>query len=163
MANQMDNRLSQGHPLHGDGHYGGAFQPGVIVPIPSRPGAFRTDIHGDTQTYVNHPVSWLIAPGGRAPRAHHRGGGSQAIDTPQESIRQQAHAGELGQFASPTGPLANFDAIALPTGPPLPVEYFSVGHFQPGHPLGVTTSLGARHSAPARPVSPLGTDSRPGW
>jgi hypothetical protein len=115
-AHHTDRLLGQAAVIS-DHDYGPNFQPGVMVPIKTRPTLLQTDIHGGT-VYRGNPISWLVGLTQCIPFLHFNGSGSQAsqdagaaalaagISSPElYPGSQEALGSGTGQPGSVTSPL----------------------------------------------------------
>lgn len=136
---------------------------GAAVPVPTRAGLHRTDIHGGT-VYITDPISWHIGVDSRVPYHNYNGNGSQSVANVPMAMASRTRAAEYGAFAVRGNAGANYDAVSPAGDPSLPVEQFGVGHFVVGHPLDTPQTLGRRHLASVAPVrNGIEGRGRPGW
>ena len=114
---------------------------GHAVAIPTRPGLFRSDVHGGS-VYLAQPLTRLIGPYHNVPVAGYSS--SQALPDAQQTLGQRTAAAQMGSFAVWQIPITNYDGTPLATPPALNVQPYpnNLGQIVPFHPLGLTSDLG---------------------
>lgn len=114
---------------------------GHQVPIPTKPGLFRADVHGGS-VYIDQPLSYLVGPYHRIPVAGYSS--SQMVPDAGQTLGQRTAAAQMGAFAVWQIPITNYDSTPLQAQPALDVQPYptSLGQIVPFHPLGLTSDLG---------------------